>query len=216
MDNTRFLGRMAAMISHDLCNVLATIQQASGLMGDYLSLARKETLKSMGLRPKFKYHDKFQEIIGQVQFQVDRGQDICEKLSTLGHATDDGPEISDVGMAAGLVGTLCGRAAKKHKASLEVACANEPLKAAARLIDVLTALDAVVLAVLQHCAGGERVVRLVPGRCEGQVVIDVLCQDCGAGQAEALGEALPPGRPGIFTTGIVQGGVRLAFAEAGR
>ncbi|WP_243313088.1 hypothetical protein [Fundidesulfovibrio agrisoli] len=216
MDNEKYLGRMAAMVSHDLCNVLATIQQASGLMGDFLYLARKESLKSMGLRPKFKYHDKFQEIIAQVQAQVDRGQGICERLSALGHSTDDGPETADVGVAAALVGSLCGRAAKKHKASLEVACAPEPLKAAARLIDVLTALDTVVQAVLPHCGGEPRALRLAPGRGEGEVFIDVVCAGMAAQGQEALAGALPAGKPGIFTIGIVQGGVRLAFAEAGR
>ncbi|WP_243367830.1 hypothetical protein [Fundidesulfovibrio soli] len=216
MDNEKYLGRMAATVSHDLCNVLATVQQASGLMGDFLALARKESLKSMGLRPKFKYHDKFEEIIAQVQAQVDRGQGICEKLSVLGHSTDDGPETADVGVAAALVGSLCGRAARKHKASLEVSCAPERLKAAARLIDVLSALDAAILAVLPHCGGEQRVVRLVPGRGEGEVYIDIVCQGLDAERSQALAGALPPGRPGIFTVGIVQGGVRLAFAEAGR
>ena len=216
MDNEKYLGRMAATVSHDLCNVLATIQQASGLMGDFLSLARKESLLSVGLRPKFKYHDKFQEIIAQVQAQVDRGQGICEKLSVLGHSTDDGPETADVGVAAALVGSLCGRAAKKHKAALEVACASDKLKASARLIDVLTALDTAVQTVLPFCGGERRVLRLIPGRGEGEVFIDIVCQELDTQRSEELVGALPPGKPGIFTVGIVQGGVRLAFAEAGR
>jgi hypothetical protein len=216
MDNAKFLGRMAAMVSHDLCNVLATIQQASGLLGDYLSLAKKESLLSAGIRPKFKYHEKFQEIISQVQAQVDRGQGICEKLSILGHAPDDGQDGADVGLATALVGSLCGRMAKKHKVALEIVCAQEQLRAAVPLIDVLTALEAAVLGVAWRCRDQQHVVRLIAGRSDSMVHVDILCPELDAASAQALAGDLSGGKPGIITTGIVQGGVRLAFAEAGR
>jgi signal transduction histidine kinase len=224
MDKARFMGRMTATASHDLCNVLATIQQASGLLGDYLALARKETLKSMGLRPKFKYNDKFDEIIKQIQSQVDRGQNICEHLSYLAHSPDEDQGETDLTQAAKLLVNLCGRVAKKHKVALSVAPTPGSSKAAKGLktaktvvtmIEVLTALEAALLGVLRECREqGDIVFEL--GEAEGGVHVDILCQMLGPAEAKALVEALAGSKSGPYTAGVIQGGVRLAFEKAGR
>lgn len=215
MDKTRFMGRMAASVSHDLCNVLATIQQASGLLGDYLALARKESLKSVGLRPKFKYHDKFEEIIAQVQAQVDRGQDMCEHLSNLAHSPDEGQDGTDLGRAAELLVKLSGRVAKKHKVNLAVHAGGGPCVAGASLIEVLTALDAALLGVTWECReGGD--VAFAPGQDGDRVHVDILCRALGQAQARSLAESLGGCESAAFTAGAIQGGVRLAFEKAGR
>jgi signal transduction histidine kinase len=233
MSKVKFMGRMAATVSHDLCNVLATIQQATGLLGDYLSLARRESFRTVGIRPKFKYHDKFQEIIAQVQTQVDRGQDICEQLSFLAHSPDEGQAGTDLAHAARLLFKLSGRVARSHQVTLELAETGETFKAAAPLIEVLTALDAALLGVVLElgCERGvtsegssgcsfpnRRIIRFVPGgEGEETVHVDILCQALDDRAARLLADALAVGdKTGPFSAGVVQGGVRLAFVRAGR
>lgn len=215
MDKARFMGRMAATVSHDLCNVLATIQQASGLLADYLSLARKESLKSLGLRPKFKYNDKFEEIIGQVQAQVNRGQDICENLSRLAHAPDDGQEGADLVRATELLAKMSGRVAKKHKVKLVVVPAREECKAAVPLIEVLTVLETALLGMAWECRERGDIV-FAPGEDGGRVHVDILCQALDPGAAQSLVTCLGGEESGPFAAGVIQGGVRLAFDKAGR
>lgn len=215
MDTTRFMGRMTATVSHDLCNVLATIQQASGLLGDYLALARKESLLSMGIRPKFKYDAKFADIIAQIAAQVNRGQDICEHLSALAHSPDEDQSGADMARASRLIAKLAGRVAKRHKVNLLVEEIPQTFLADVPLIDVLAALEAALLGVAWEC-GENRDLRLVPGEEGDSVHVDILCQDMVEGQAKSLAESLSEGNPGPFTAGAVQGGVRLAFPKAGR
>jgi hypothetical protein len=215
MDKARFMGRMAATLSHDLCNVLATIQQASGLLGDYLSLARKESLKSMGLRPKFKYNDKFEEIITQVLSSVARGQDMCEHLSHLAHSPDEGQDGSDLNFSVRLLVQLSGRIAKKHKLTLEVVQAPVAVLAEPSQIEVLVVLEAALLGVTWRCRE-QGSVRLVPGEDGDRVYVDIMCQALDAGEAQSLAKSLTGDKPGLLAAEALEGGVRLAFCKAGR
>ena len=215
MEKARFMGRMTASVSHDLCNVLATIQQATGLLSDYLALARKESLMSMGIRPRFKYDQKFEEIINQVQAQVDRGQNICEHLSHLAHSADETLAGTDLGQACRLIVGLAGRVARKHKVSLEVVDAPGKHLSDAPMVEVLACLEAALLGAAFVCRE-QGAVRFRPGEADGRVHVDILCQALDAGEAASLAKSLEGGNPGPVSAGVVQGGVRLAFGKAGR
>jgi len=214
MDKARFMGRMAATVSHDLCNVLATIQQASGLLGDYLALARRESLKSVGLRPKFKYNDKFEEIICQVLTQVNRGQDMCDQLSRLAHSSDEGQDGADLALAAELLVKLSGRVAKKHKVKFLVMPAPMRCKAKATLVEVLTAMETALTGIAWECREQGEIV-LAPGATDTGVHMDILCQGLSQPDVQSLVQALESGESGACTAGVIQGGVRLAFEKAG-
>jgi signal transduction histidine kinase len=215
MDKARFMGRMAATVSHDLCNVLATIQQASGLLGDYLALSRKEQLKSMGLRPKFKYNDKFEEIIAQVQAQVNRGQDMCDQLSRLAHSPDEGQDFADLAQAVELLVKLSTRVAKKHKVRLLVMPAPMCCRAQANLVEVLAALEAGLLGVAWECRESQADIVFAPGEGDGCVHVDILCQALGQGNCESLAGSLCSDGSGPYRAEAVHGGVRLVFRQAG-
>jgi len=216
MEEARFMGRMTASVSHDLCNVLATIQQAAGLLSDYLALARKESLKSMGIRPKFKYDQKFQEIIAQIEAQVDRGQDICGYLSGLAHAPDENVCGCDMGQAARLLGKLSIRLLKKYKVGLTVQDGPGGCSSCVSLIEVLTRMDTALEAVAKARGGGGEIV-LAPGDDGlGRVHVDILCEGLGDGDAADLARRLNEDNAGLYKAEAVQGGVRLAFEKAGR
>jgi signal transduction histidine kinase len=213
MKQARFMGRMAATVCHDLSNVLATVQQASGLLGDYLALARKESLKTMGLRPKFKYDAKFGEIIGQIQAQVDRGQDLCEHLSRLAHSPDEGQKGTDLYKSCTLLAGLAGRACRKHKVGLTVS--GEPGAAVAGVtqIEALTALEAALLGLAWECRERGDIV-LGPGADGDRVYVDFLCAALGPGEARSLAGSLGGGQEDSYLAQAIDGGVRLAFPKA--
>ncbi|GFK93735.1 hypothetical protein NNJEOMEG_01569 [Fundidesulfovibrio magnetotacticus] len=214
MDRARFMGRMAASLSHDLCNVLAVIQQASGLMGDYLALARKNQRLSLGVLPKFKYDAKFQEIISQVQTQVDRGQDLCESLSRLAHSSDDAQSPTDLAFAAWLMARLSGRMAKKNKVAITVEPGDGRALADVAMVDALAALEAALLAAAWRCREqGE--LRLRGGLEGDEAYVDILNPALNAGEAGSLAGELAACR-GPFQARAVEGGVRLGFPRAGR
>lgn len=208
-----FMGRVAAGLSHDLVNVLAIIQQSSGLLGDYLALARKETLKSLGLRPQFKYHDKFTDIIAQIRTQVQRGQDLCDDLSRLAHAPDDESGDPDLGDACTLLAGLCSRQARRAKSSLTV---EEPQGerpvARADLVDVLAQLGETLTGVLDRCPG-QGPVRLAAGVNGDCAYVDMLCQALDADQAKALADERNTSKGCCLEVQAVDNGVRLRFAR---
>lgn len=207
------MGRMAATVCHDLSNVLATVQQASGLLGDYLALARKESLKTMGIRPKFKYDAKFGDIIGQIQAQVDRGQDLCEALSRLAHSPDEGQKGADLHKSCTLLAGLSGRACRKHKVGLEVEGEPGSVVAGVTQIEALTALEAALLGLAWECRErGD--IRLKPGVDEKGVYVDFLCAALGPGEARSLASSLTGGGEEVYTAKAIDGGVRLAFPKA--
>ena len=214
MKKARFMGRMAASVCHDLSNVLATIQQASGLLDDYLALARKESLKTMGLRPKFKHDAKFEEIIRQIQLQVDRGQGICEVLSRLAHSPDEGQPAADLHQACSLLSGLSGRACRKHKVGMRVEGGPGQARAGVTLIEALTILETALLGVVWECRErGD--IRLAPGVDGDKVYVDILCDALGANEARSLVRSLVGGEGEPYTAHAVQGGVRLVFPGVG-
>lgn len=214
MDKARFMGRMAAGVCHDLANVLATVQQAAGLLEDYLALARKESLKTLGLRPQFRHHEKFTEIIGQIQAQVNRGQDLCEGLGRLAHSPDVGQGPVEMGAAAGLLAGLCARAARRCRTAVEVTPGPERLLTGASLIDVLAGTHAVLLEMLER-ARNAGPVRLVPGRFgEASVGMDVLCPGLSPDEAASVLQAVAGPMTGSAEVSVVEGGVRLAYVQA--
>ena len=214
MKKARFMGRMTASVCHDLSNILATIQQASGLLEDYLALARKESLKTMGIRPKFKHDAKFEEIIRQIQAQVDRGQGVCEVLSRLAHSPDEGQPAADLYQACSLLSELSGRVCRKHKVGMAVDGQMGQALAGITLIEALTVLETALLGVIWECRErGD--IRLATGLGGGQAYVDILCDALGTGEAKSLARSLGGSEGEPYTAHAVQGGVRLAFPGAG-
>lgn len=213
-ERAAFMGRVAAGLSHDLVNVLAIIQQSSGLLGDYLALARKESVKTLGLRPQFKYHDKFADIIGQIRTQVQRGQDLCDDLSRLAHAPDEEAGDPDLGDACTLLAGLCARQARRAKSSLAV---DEPQGerpvVKGDLVEVLAQMGLVLTGVLDRCPG-QGPVRLSAGVNGDGAYVDMVCQALEPDQAKALADERSKDKGCCLEVQAVDNGVRLRFARA--
>lgn len=79
-DTLAFMGAIIASVSHDLSNVLSTIDQVSGLIEDMLVAVER----GVKIDPA-----RLEMVQGRLAGQTSRGVNIVRKLNTLGHTTDD-------------------------------------------------------------------------------------------------------------------------------
>ncbi len=188
MRQAAFMGAVTASITHELQNVLAIIQQSAGLMGDILDLSRKESLKSLGLRKGFQYHDKFKTLIAAIGEQVERGTGLSEGLNRLAHVPDDHSGRSDLARAARLLFSLIGRIARKKRVEfvLEPAVSDGPVADCPPMI-ALMGLYGVARALVDALSGCT--VRVWVGARGDDPTVDFFLPEGGEG-CPAI--ALPP------------------------
>jgi len=105
-----FFGRITAGVTHELKNVLAIVNESSGLMQDLMALS-KETPA---------YHDRFKKALTSIRGQVQRGQSLIAKLNQFAHAPDIAVRSFDLSEAAGLVVALSQRFAALKNVTLKV------------------------------------------------------------------------------------------------
>ncbi|MBW1765954.1 MAG: hypothetical protein JRJ65_02760 [Deltaproteobacteria bacterium] len=76
---TAFIGKITAGVTHEFMNVLATIRETSGLMEDLLALSRETS---------FPHLEKFSRILTTIKKQVTRGMEISGRLNRFAHSMD--------------------------------------------------------------------------------------------------------------------------------
>ncbi len=82
-----FFGKITAGITHEIKNVLAIIQESSGLMEDILAVTPDEI---------FPHKDKFHTSLNRILNQIERGVDITTRLNKLAHSPDHSPTNVDL------------------------------------------------------------------------------------------------------------------------
>jgi C4-dicarboxylate-specific signal transduction histidine kinase len=105
-----FFGRITAGVTHELKNVLAIVNESSGLMQDLMALS-KETPA---------YHDRFTKALTSIKAQVQRGQSLIARLNQFAHAPDIAVRSIDLFETAGLVVALSQRYAALKNVALEI------------------------------------------------------------------------------------------------
>lgn len=106
-----FFGRITAGVTHELKNVLAIINEASGLMQDLMALS--------GEKPA--YQDRFQKAFSSIKNQIQRGQNLIVKLNQFAHAPDTPAQTVDLCETAGNLAMLAQRFAALKNVSLKLA-----------------------------------------------------------------------------------------------
>lgn len=76
---TAFMGKITAGMTHELRNVLAIIKESAGLMEDLIQLGKGDPSQ---------YKEKFVRHIGKILAQVDRGTVLTGGLNKFAHAPD--------------------------------------------------------------------------------------------------------------------------------
>jgi C4-dicarboxylate-specific signal transduction histidine kinase len=74
------IGEITAGVTHEFKNVLATIRETSGLMGDLLALSREAS---------FPHREKFAKILTTINKQVTRGKEISGRLNKFAHSLNE-------------------------------------------------------------------------------------------------------------------------------
>ncbi|MEW6671644.1 MAG: hypothetical protein AB1427_08065 [Thermodesulfobacteriota bacterium] len=142
-----FFGRITAGVTHELKNVLAIINESSGLMQDLMALA-KETPA---------YHDRFQKALTSIRGQVQRGQNLIARLNQFAHTPDISVRAVDLLEAAGHLVALSQRFATLKNVSLKVVPpppAEQPIQATLNLVQFQMALFAAIECWLSLAAPG--------------------------------------------------------------
>ena len=115
----RFFGSISAMISHELKNVLAIINENAGLLEDLALLADRGTAPNP---------ERLILIASKVKNQVDRGGGILKNLNQFAHSLDETFRAVDLNEVIELFLKLTERLAAMRGVAVEAKYAPEPLR----------------------------------------------------------------------------------------
>jgi signal transduction histidine kinase len=105
-----FFGRITAGITHEMKNVLAIIQESSGLMEDVLDVTEGDA---------FPHKDKFIKSLDRIRRQIQRGIDITSRLNWFAHIPDHSPASLDLNETTEQMVSLASRFARLKNIVLE-------------------------------------------------------------------------------------------------
>ncbi len=141
-----FFGQAAAGLSHELRNALATVQQAAGLLEDYLAAGRA----GRAVDP-----DRFAAVVARVGRAANRGLDQADLLHWLGHTVDRVDRAPEVGEVVRRVVALRQHAARVRRLTLEPRVPARPVTAVAGGTFALAAVvDRCLVRVMERAAEG--------------------------------------------------------------
>ncbi len=135
---TAFIGKITAGVTHEFMNVLATIKENSGLMEDLLALCRETS---------FPHREKFVKTLITIQKQVNRGMEISASLNKFAHSMDEPKARVEVNELLDQLAFLVQRFARLKQVQLTVNPVEPPL---AICIDLFR-LQLILVACLEYC-----------------------------------------------------------------
>lgn len=116
----RFFGRMTASATHEIKNSLAIINESAGLMEDLVLMAEKGIPLS---------HERVNDISQRVARQVQRADQVLNKLNRFSHSVDKSTQVSDLQQTVLAVLNLSSRLIEMQEAVFEVSPASSsPMK----------------------------------------------------------------------------------------
>lgn len=110
-ENVLFIGRIVASYSHEIKNILAIINESSGLMHDLITL-KKEDLSE--------HTQRFAQTLEEIEEHVHRGQELSTHLNVLAHAPDKEVGGVDLGKSMQTVFDLTKRLVRNKSLSVKM------------------------------------------------------------------------------------------------
>jgi len=144
-----FFGRITAGVTHELKNVLAIVNESSGLMQDLLALSKEAPA----------YHDRFIKALTSIKGQVQRGQSLIARLNQFAHTPDIAVRSIDLFETAGLVVALSQRFAALKNVTLKMVPplpSEQAVQATLNLIQFQMALFTAIECWLSLAAPGNK------------------------------------------------------------
>jgi C4-dicarboxylate-specific signal transduction histidine kinase len=114
----QFFGKMSAVISHEINNSLAIINENAGLLQDFTLMADK----GMPLDP-----ERLNSLAGKVIQQVRRAEGIVKNMNRFAHSVDESLKSVNLGDVVELIVTLSGRLASMRGVRVEPKPVENPV-----------------------------------------------------------------------------------------
>ena len=137
---TAFISKITAGVTHEFMNVLSTIKETSGLMEDLLAISGEAS---------FPHHDKFLKTLITIQKQVRRGMEISGMLNKFAHSMEDPEARVEINELLDQLSILMQRFASLKQVRLTVNPSESTLDIS---IDPFR-LQLILVACLEYCLG---------------------------------------------------------------
>ena len=158
-----FFGKITAGITHEIKNVLAIIQESSGLMEDILGVTEDGT---------FPHKDKFIKSVNRIHGQIQRGIDITSRLNRFAHNPDHCPASLDLNEIAEQMVLLASRFARLKNVVLESSPSDPPLIIKSDPVSLEMALFESI-EILLYITGSGGKITLSPRKIQDKCVLGV-------------------------------------------
>ncbi len=160
-----FSGQITASMTHELNNVLGTIEQVVGLIED---LSATDVVRQAGIS------DKLLDVVGRVTKQTDRGTTLIKNLNGFAHLSDNEVAECDLGDLVEQTVVLCARFAKMRKVQLVTVRPDQSIVIRSCPFQIVQAIFGGIKTALQIAEPPEPI-QIGLGPCErgGLMTIDV-------------------------------------------
>lgn len=159
----RFSGAVAASLSHEINNVLAIINELSGLMGDFLLAAEK----GRPLDP-----ERLKSSVERIAKQIERGKGYVKLLNRFSHTVDDSRMSMDARESFEQVVSICQRFYTLKKVTLQSKVPDSPVVLEGSPFDLQHLIYRCLDAALMASAAGQTVeIRLEPDSQGARLVL---------------------------------------------
>jgi len=140
-----FFGKITASMTHEIKNVLAIIQETSGLIEDIVNMSDTADLKNK---------ERFISSLERIQAQIQRGIHITSNLNRFAHSPDNEQEQIDLNDLIQQLSSLVTRFAHLKKVKLMTVPADSPLMIQANSVHLQMLIFNAIEIVLQHIESG--------------------------------------------------------------
>ena len=162
-ENLAFFGRISASLSHELKNVLATLNEYSGLLDDLSRAAERGRDLDPG---------RLRAICEKMARQVRRGESLIERLNRFSHSADEPRRVVQVQEVLNEICDLCSRFAALRQVTLARILPEEPIRLTLDPFALQFAVQLLIDVALRSASEGQTVtVSLEPWGDAGARVI---------------------------------------------
>ncbi len=200
-----FFGKITAGITHEIKNVLAIIQQASGLMEDIISISPEALIL---------HQDKIQLSLSKIKDQIQRGVELTNRLNKFAHSTDESIAEVDLFEITEQLMNLSMRFARNQKVALKIHPADQTIPIATYPIR----LQGVLFKCIECClslmpSGGQ--IDIYPRKSGERQEVSFLCEgEIPAGTAVAQNLSVSEKWPVLQEAATALGGSAETDASA--
>jgi C4-dicarboxylate-specific signal transduction histidine kinase len=157
-----FLGKITASTTHEIKNVLAIIQESSGLLEDILAMSESKD---------YPHKDRFIDTLNRIQAQIQRGIDITSNLNHFAHSPDNERSDIDFNDLIKNLSMLAARFARLKKVMLITELSDVPLIIETNSVQLQMNIFGAIEIILNHIQDGT--IKLIPDKQDTQMILQL-------------------------------------------